>query len=243
VDRQCNPSPSLDTLEDEQYACAGFAMKDVAESLRPAEGGLRVAELVADVSRQFIDLPPKEVDRGIHGAVQAIVDGLGFDQGIVAALNAEKDAFLLTHRYARARPNLATIGDLVPLSAFPWSTSQIMAGHDVRIADTRTASTDDCADVARWVEIGVRAFAVLPLITGGEVTGAFIFLSDRPSNLVHVESLPMAVRVFARALDKRKVGAGRSLTEQRQYRDTPCSPPRYRAARGSGSSCCRRPCT
>ena len=168
--------------------------------------GLRIAELIAEVSRQFIDLPAQEIDPGIDGALRAIVDALGFDRGVMTAVPPAKDALIVTHRYhARAPRRHIEVGDPLPLLALPWSTSQVLAGIDVRIADATTIGAHAPVDAARLAEAGIRAIAGLPVVVGGQVTAALILISEKPSDLVYLESLRTVVRIFASALDKKRL--------------------------------------
>jgi len=168
--------------------------------------GLRIAELVAEVSRQFIDLPAQEIDRGIDGALRAIVDALGFDRGVMTAVPPQKNALIVTHRYdARPPRRYIEIGDPLPLLALPWSTSQVLAGTDVRIADALEIAAHAPVDAARLEEAGIRAIAGLPVVVDGQVTAALILIAEQASDLVYLDSLRTVVRIFASALDKKRL--------------------------------------
>jgi PAS domain S-box-containing protein len=179
---------------------------DVSPKAEVPAHGLRIAELVAEVSRQFIDLPAQEVDQGIDGALRTIVDALGFDRGILTAVPPQKNALIVTHRYdARAPQRHVDVGDPLPLVALPWSTSQVLSGHDVKVADAVELAELAPTDAARLAEAGIRAITGLPVVVDGNVTAALILISERPSQLVHLDSLRTVVRIFASALDRKRL--------------------------------------
>jgi transcriptional regulator with GAF, ATPase, and Fis domain len=179
---------------------------DVSRFDEAPPNGLRIAELVAEVSRQFIDLPAQEIDRGIDGALRAIVDALGFDRGILTAVPPQKNALIVTHRYhARPPRRHIEVGDSLPLLALPWSTSQVLAGVDVRVADAAEVAEHAPVDAARLAEAGIRALAGLPVLVDGQVTAALILIAEQSSELVYLDSLRTVVRIFASALDKKRL--------------------------------------
>jgi PAS domain S-box-containing protein len=179
---------------------------DTSQSTEVPAKELRIAELVAEVSRQFIDLPAQEIDQGIAGALRTIVDALGFDRGILTAVPTQKNALIVTHRYdARAPRRHVDVGDPLPLVALPWSTSQVLAGNDVKVADASELAGQAPVDAARLKEAGIGALTGLPVVVDGQVTAALILISERPSQLVHLDSLRTVVRIFASALDRKRL--------------------------------------
>jgi PAS domain S-box-containing protein len=184
----------------------GVTMSDVESRADTKAQSLRVAELVVEVSRQLMGLPAQEIDSGIDGALRAIVDALGFDRGIMLAVPPNERALVVTHRCdARAPRRHLDVGDPVPLSSLPWSTSQLLAGVDVRISKASSIAGHAPVDAARLADAGIRAVAGFPLLVGGQVTAALILLGEEESDLVYLESLRTVVRIFASALDRKRL--------------------------------------
>jgi len=166
---------------------------------------LRIAELVGEVSRRFIDLPSAEVHTGIDGALRTIVDAFGFDRGVIAMWSKNGSTFTMTHRYAPGQIRaLFEVGDTSPASRLPYLSSEILANREIAFSGGETLPESAVAERVAMQFIGATSAAVLPMVVGGEVIGAVCFFGALPWDTSHLPSLRTVAQIFASALDRKR---------------------------------------
>ena len=168
------------------------------------ERRLRLAELIGDLSRRFVDLRAAEIERGIEGALQLVVDTLELSLGEVGEFATNHQHFVVTHRYARQdEPSVFELGRHVPTSTLPFLTECIQNGREFVFDDPNDipegATTE--RQLARRHEL--RAGVVFPLLIGREVIG-FVSFRSRTALGPALESLRVVAQLFAGALDRKR---------------------------------------
>ena len=162
----------------------------------------RFAEVVAEVSRRFIDLPASRVDRAIVGALHAVVEAGDFGHGLVAMFSADKTSARITHRF----------GDPPVQSPFrepreirrqelPWFFSEVLAGNEVLMRDL---SDLPATSIERGLfgDLGTEQAVFCPLIIAGDVIGAVVFIGASTPAQTEVR---VVAQIIASALDRKRI--------------------------------------
>jgi signal transduction histidine kinase len=132
-----------------------------------------LAELLAGLATEFINLPPEQVDAGINQALRAIGEYGGVDRA--SLLELDPDAPLITTVYEWARPNVASFPERmegVPLQAYAWAAPQLLAGNVVAVPDVTKLPPEAAGERAEAEAQGTTAFAMVPVRSEGRVIAA-----------------------------------------------------------------------
>ena len=177
-------------------------------ALEDLETRLRFERLLADISSQFTDLAPGDVDREILNAQDRICDLLGLDvSAIWQWLPKHRGLFTLTHLYRRFEG--PPVPD--PMNAseyFPWLLPRLLAGKVVVFSSMAELPADAARDRESLEYFGIKSLLHLPLWAGtGPPFGLVTFNSTLeehrwPAEIV--DRLQLVARVFANVLGRRR---------------------------------------
>ena len=151
--------------------------------------------LIADMSAQFINVPPDAVDDAMRTALTQIGHTLDLDRAtffrVAGGWHAGRSGGLA--RATRVPP----IPDPMPAALlFPWALETLQAGEVVCFS-----SIDEIPnpiDRESYRSLGIRSAVTVPLAVGGRIVGAVGFNSFRRERAWSADELHM-LRVFATA--------------------------------------------
>ncbi|HMK39560.1 MAG TPA: sigma 54-interacting transcriptional regulator, partial [Bacteroidota bacterium] len=168
--------------------------------------------LLEELSARFINMPAKEIDRGIRWAQQLICETLGLDRSTLWQPAPENGLLTATHIWAR--PEFMLPGGVVSQYSFPWATGKIMSGEILRVAEEEDFPVEAVIDRESFRRIELKSTLGIPLQVEGAIIGALTFGScSRPRLWENGELryLQVVAQIFANALDR--IRSGRLLQE------------------------------
>ena len=159
----------------------------------PAE--LRQFErLIADLSVQFINLPPERVDDTMRDGLKRIGEALDLDRCTFFSIRSDG---LLFDPVSWVGDGVPPVPDPIPADQqFPWALQTLLSGEMVSFT-----SVDDIpnpVDRAGYRAVGIRSAVTVPLSVGGRIIGAVGFNTFRYERAWPSEELHL-LRVFATA--------------------------------------------
>ena len=177
--------------------------------------------VISRVAARFVDLPADQVDGVITDSQRQVAEALGIDRSALWRMTDGGEDLFYTHTWAR--PEIPPPPPRISVrNEFPWLFSKILAGEAVWIESLELV----CAPVDRenLGRLGNKTLALIPLSTGGRVTGAITFGTLRrertwPPDVR--ERLQLVAAVFAQALARRESEEQlrRALAEVERLRD------------------------
>jgi transcriptional regulator with GAF, ATPase, and Fis domain len=161
----------------------------------PAVTGEREFErLIADMSAQFINLPPEGVDAAMREALKRIGEALDLDRCTFFPIHQDGP---LVDPVSWKRDAATVIPDPIPdAERFPWALQTLLSGELVSFA-----SVDEIPnpiDRAAYRALGIRSAVKVPLSVAGHIVGAVGFNAFRLERAWHAGELHL-LRVFATA--------------------------------------------
>lgn len=182
---------------------------DITEPKRIAEQqaeDLRFVTLIAELSSQFVNLEPGEVDGAIQETQRRVCEILGLDLCTLWQWQGESRELLsMTHIHGVLAAPLPAQFDADDY--FPWCRKEILAGRTIVVSHPDALGPEATRDVESWRHFGAKSSVVFPLSTGGAPSiGALAFSStqverDWPAALV--ERLQLVAQIFANALARK----------------------------------------
>jgi PAS domain S-box-containing protein len=171
---------------------------------QPGADRLRAAELVAELSRRFVEVPAKDIHGAIEGALRIVAEAHGFESGEVAMFSHDRQSFTVTHRYSIPEfPDHAfPVGEPRPFPDLPWLAERLIAARQAVVGSG--AMPEEAVVENGYVRaLGIGSWAFFPLIVGGDVLGAVTFTARHPMD-VDPNALRLVVELFASALDRKR---------------------------------------
>ena len=164
---------------------------DQTSSASHAES-LRFEQLVSELSMQFIDLPPSDMDAAIRESQRSIVEALDLDGSALFQLSNDGD-LLYTHGWWR--PEVAALPErLSARERFPWMLEKLKAGELVYLSSLDGAP--DGVDRASLSLFRAKSIVAIPLSVTRRIIGAMIFSVAREKRRWPPETL-QRLRVVA----------------------------------------------
>jgi hypothetical protein len=124
-------------------------LRATSESARrtKARERLRFEMLLADVSADFVNVAPGEVDSKIENAQRVICESLGVNHSSVWQVSEENpDLLVMTHVYRD--PKLKPLPSRPPLKKhFPWSQGKILNKQAVCVPNTAKLPPEAVTDM------------------------------------------------------------------------------------------------
>jgi PAS domain S-box-containing protein len=133
---------------------------------------LELENIIADVSTQFINLEPDEIENGISAALRNVSSFLGVDRGYVFQFDTKPDLLKLVHQWHRdGVASLPDIYHVVRHDGWPWLSEQLQSGHYVYYSPDHPLPAQ-AVDELRYVEeYALQSMIVLPMAWRGVPVG------------------------------------------------------------------------
>jgi len=165
-------------------------------------------QLVAEISKKFINLAPAEIDQGITQALQTVGEFSGVDRCYLCLFSSDRTTITCTHEWCAS--GVASQRDALqdlPLTLLSWSieeTEERGVLYIPRVTDLPTAGVRE-QEILQAV--GVQSLVCVPL-TFGKVLGGFLaFATVRTEKLWSEESitlLKVVGEIVANALERKR---------------------------------------
>ena len=169
------------------------------------EEQLRFETLLSQLSTQFVNLPPSEVDRQIEQGLQRLAEFLEGDRSSLFEFSEDKTHLRATHSWTLARS--APAPALLVFDQLPWAIKKLLRGETFlfsQVSDLPAEARRDKASLRKW---GTKSAVVIPLAVAGSITGAVSFAAlgtqrAWPDGLV--QRLRLVGEIFANALSRKQ---------------------------------------
>jgi formate hydrogenlyase transcriptional activator len=164
---------------------------------------LQIETLLADLSAQFVNLPPDRVDDAIQDAQRRIVEALEIDRSTLFQFSESAADLVITHFWSRPEfptsPTNRLGGQL-----FPWAIARLLNGEILTISGLDDVPEPDRETLRAF---DVKSTLAFPLAVGGRVIGAVSFgalREERQWETEIVTRLRLIAEVFANALARKR---------------------------------------
>ncbi|MBI2472327.1 MAG: PAS domain S-box protein [Planctomycetes bacterium] len=170
---------------------------------------LKIEELIATISSNFINLAPYEVDAGISRALKIIGEFAVVDRSYVFQYSdAERKKMDNTHEWC-AEGIVPQIDKLKGLSVdrFQWGIERLERFESIHVP--RVADMPESARAEKELQVSqsVQSFVIVPMVYGGSLVGFLGFDSVRTENKWTEEDmalLKMVGEIFVNALEHKR---------------------------------------
>ena len=150
--------------------------------------------LIADMSAQFINLPPEGVETAIRSALTRIGEALDLDRATFFRIAEDG---LLLDPVGWQSTAVTQIPNPIPAAGlFPWALQTLQAGEVVCFSTVD--EIPNAVDREGYRSLGIRSAVTVPLAVAGRIVGAVGFNSFRRERAWPPDELHM-LRVFATA--------------------------------------------
>lgn len=184
---------------------------------------VKMEELVATTSTNFINLAPDEVDTGISRALQLIGEFTGVDRGYIFLFSEDKKLIRNTHEWCAEgiEPQIENFKE-VPVVYFPWPTEKLERLETIYIP--RVSELPELATTEKEIlqAQDIKSLVIVPMVYGGSPVG-FLGLDSVWEEKTWTEQditlFRMVGEIFANALEhRRKVEMLRNAHDQLEIR-------------------------
>src|SRR3989339_539562 len=170
---------------------------------------LKIEELIATISANFINLAPQEVDAGINRALKIIGEFACVDRSYVFQYSdTERKKLDNTHEWCaeRIEPQIDKLKGL-PVNHFPWGMEKLERFESIHVP--RVADMPESAKAEKELQESqsVQSFMIVPMVYGGTLVGFLGFDSVRLEKTWTEEDialLKMIGEIFVNTLERKR---------------------------------------
>lgn len=206
----------------------GRDITEFKQTQQALEFQVKFDRLVANISKQFIQLKPAAIDAATTAALAAIGEFTQVDSCYVFRYGQQQLLHSMTHEWVSPgiESSQQRCQDL-PVAMFPWATEQLQRGEVVHIADIETLPPAAAIDRQTFQQFGVRSTLTLPLRQHDCVIGLVGFAclhQHRNWTDDNVQLLRSFADVLANALQRQQADTELRDSEQRYASLTAAAP-------------------
>ncbi len=188
-----------------------WVARDITErkqAERALEKRLMFEKLITDISTEFINLGPQEIDAGIQHALRAIGEFDGDDRSYVFEISGDGTTLTNTHEWCAAgiEPMIDRVKD-VSVELFPWfipHMNRLEVVHIPRVADLPDEAK---VEQAEFQAQSIQALITVPMVYRGSLMG-FVGLDSVRHERTWAEDsialLRLVGEIFANALEHKR---------------------------------------
>ncbi len=165
-------------------------------------------QLVAEISKNFINLAPTEIDQGIVQALQTVGEFSGVDRSYLCLFSPDRTTVNCTHEWcASGTESQWEALQQLPLTPLTWSIEKMKEQgvlYIPRVADLPTAGMREQKILQA---IGVQSLVCIPLMFGKVLGGFLVFATVRTEKLWSEESITLLKvigEIVANALERKR---------------------------------------
>ncbi len=172
------------------------------------EERLSFEKLVTNISTEFINLGPDEIDAGIQHALQAIGEFTGDDRSYVFQFSSDGTTMDNTHEWCRAgiTPQIHNL-QAQPAEALSWSMAKIKRLETVHVPRVLDLPPEAQVDREQMRGQDIRSIILVPIVYRGAAVGFVGFDSvrrEREWTEDTVTLLRIVGEIFANALEHKR---------------------------------------
>jgi PAS domain S-box-containing protein len=168
---------------------------------------IKFEEIIATISRQFINLPVDRMDDTIREALAALGNFVGADRCSVRLYSDERDRIDLVHEWQHPDVKGVHSSSTTLTQQVPWGMAKLQAHGPVLIPSVDDLPPEASHDAEVLRSLGIRSLAVVPLLYSGEHVGMLTLTSVRANKYWSTNTvalLRIAGEVFSNALARKR---------------------------------------
>lgn len=164
--------------------------------------------LIREISTEFINLLPSEIDKGINNALKKVGQFTKADRSYVFTYCEEKQELCNTHEYC-AENIEPQIGEMAsrPADLFPWSIQELEKKGSLHISSVDQFPSQAVHEKQQFIDNKLQAFAVFTMRINGRMAGFvgfdWIQKSEYYSSTIALLLQVLGV-IFSNALERQK---------------------------------------
>jgi PAS domain S-box-containing protein len=180
---------------------------------------LAFEKLIANISTQFINLEPHQMDAGIYDTLESVGRFLDVDRGYLFQFQDEPDVLTNTHQWHREGVE-PLHGDRQnwPLDEFRWLAGKLEQGHDVNVPSLADLPAEASAEKRRLQQMGTHSLILLPMFLRSAPQGFLGFESVQRScswSEDIIALLKIVSEIFSSGIERRHAEAALRESESR----------------------------
>jgi PAS domain S-box-containing protein len=193
------------------FSSAQQHLSELQQAQRALEQRLASEGLVAQISTEFVNLGPAEIDTGIQHALQAIGQVAGIDRSYVFQFSGDGTALDNTHEWcADGIPSYMDSLQGLSRADFPWFVGRLEQLEVVAVPRVADLPPEAGAERAECEREGIQSILLVPLTYRGIVTGFLGFdavHSERSWGEDTIALLEIAAGIIVNALEHKRAQA------------------------------------
>jgi GAF domain-containing protein len=190
---------------------AAAVIRDVTERLesqQKLQQKLQLEELIANLSRRFLELEPDEIDEGIREGLASVGRLAQVDRCFLISIDPRRGVVRQSYEYLdESVESLAGRIDSARAEDFPALLEGLLRGEVLHIRRLSEMPPQAQTEVALMQARGTHSFLTIPLLSGGSLTAVLGFESAREEQTWSEESvalLRLVGEIFVTALRRKQ---------------------------------------
>lgn len=179
---------------------------------------LSFEELLADLSKTFINLPSNEVDLKINEALQKIGVFMDVDRCFIDQFSEFNKSFKMTHRWTHDGADMDPGHfEILYDTQFPNYTKRILNKKEIVLSSLNQLNEEWSNEKQYFKRAGIKSFSIIPLIAGAHVVGSFGVVSTQEEKIwsqQFIDRLRLFSNIFANTIARKRMEG--SLKESRE---------------------------
>jgi diguanylate cyclase (GGDEF)-like protein/PAS domain S-box-containing protein len=182
---------------------------------------LRLEELISQVSRRCINLPPDELDEGLEESIALLGAFAQADRAYVFQLHGDPGSPLMHHTHEWCAQGVdSRMGNMntLPLDSMPWFAKRLRAGDIVYVKDVPSLPDSAAAERVLLSSYGVKTLLTVPISNYSGLYGFIGFHAVRTRRLWSkdvIGLMQLVAECFANAMERREARRALARSEDR----------------------------
>jgi diguanylate cyclase (GGDEF)-like protein/PAS domain S-box-containing protein len=198
---------------EQSPAILQIQIEEQTKALRQAHEELSIEveinRRITDFAKRFVEVDFHRIDEEIHLALEDIGCICQVDSTFIFQFSRHAERFSMTHEWClNVQDRCLHLAQNLSRRKFPWSTSRLLQGEIILIADVQTLPETATIDRIHWEEFGLRSLVCIPLRIQGRPLGwmgACHFHSPREWTPTDLRLLQSLGEIFSYALHQQNV--------------------------------------
>ncbi len=185
--------------------------RDITERKRAEQAlqhRLAMERLAAELSKEFVNVAPDQLDAAVCAALEKIGESAGVDRSYVFLLSDDRTGMDSTHEWC-AEGIESQIENLkgLPVDAFPWWMDKLSRFENVHIPRVADLPPEAAAEKEMLQSQDIQSVVVVPMVSGKSLIGFLGFDSVRREKTWTEEDLAMLgilAEIMVGALERKR---------------------------------------
>ena len=166
---------------------------------------LEFEKLISSISTNFINLPPEEIDNGIHEALGTVGRFINADRSYVYIFSDDRSSARMVYEWTSVLET-AAVGRQVVVADFPWTMQRLLQFQHIAL-EVEDMPEEAAKERAAYEAAGNRSVVMVPMVYNRETLG--VFGVGSASSLKWSEEVVALLRItgeiFINALQRNRV--------------------------------------